>query len=404
MRLGFTSWSALPGVSVADVQLSNRLRTALINLMGVESTIEVTLANPGPVVERHPAARVLVAEIASLARDHIDAIRARLRGAVSGDDGVPGDQPSSTPNRDWLSDLHPVSSSLRIAYALLNEAIIGYSMIQPIATRFRDSWVIADEGTTGHLARRHTQDYVAAAGQIMGMIHDVVIWELDEEGLECRCTCPACSIGVCVGPESCRSIIAQAQSAAMHVENQPGIYVHPPRRASTAADAGLRSGDVILAVDGTRIDSLSRLQVAVRNHAPGDEMKFRIQRGAEVTNVEIIRHSDQHDERSSDRDECIQPAGATFSHAQALQIHEQLRNCDGRNDIGAAELATLTAREIQILRLLADGASNSMIAAELVISRATVARHVANILSKLRLANRTEAAALAAHAGLLSRV
>ncbi len=388
---------------MATIQLSNRLRTALTELMGVELTIRTTLAELSPLVEPHPAARAQVANIEKMARDHVDAIQARLRIAGGRVNGVPGSAAPGSPNRGWLSDLHPVSSSLRTAYAMLNEAIIGYSMIQPIAARFRHSMTIADEGTTGHLARRHTQDYVAAAGQIMRMIHDVVIWELDEQGLECRCTCPSCGIGVCLGPASSRSIIAQAQSAAMPAEAQPGIYVHPPRNGSAAAEAGLRTADVILAVDGTRIDS-SRLQAVVRNHEPGDRMRFKVQRGAEELAIEVVRRYDQHDERTKDGEECIQPAGEIFSQARALDIHQQLRGGNGLPGVGAAELSSLTAREIQILCLLADGASNSMIAAELIISRATVARHVANILSKLRLANRTEAAALAAQAGLLLRV
>jgi LuxR family transcriptional regulator, regulator of acetate metabolism len=54
-------------------------------------------------------------------------------------------------------------------------------------------------------------------------------------------------------------------------------------------------------------------------------------------------------------------------------------------------LALLTSREHDVLRLLAEGASNASIAARLVISEATVKSHVRHILRKLRAANRTEA-------------
>lgn len=384
------------------VQLSDRLRTALTELMVVETNIQTTLSNSRKLVAPHPEACARVVEIEQLASDHIDAILARLRSADDREVNVPLSKPSTRSNRDWLSDLHPVSSALRSAYARLSEATIGYSMIQPIATRFRDSWVAGDD-TTGHLARKHTQDYLAAAGWIMVMIHDVVVWELEGAGLECRCTCPACSIGVCVGAASSRSIVAQAQSAALPAETRSGVYVHQPRAGSATAEAGLQRGDLLLAINGTRIDSLTRLQTVVRDHKPGDRMKFRVQRDTDEINVDVIRHYDQHAERASDVDECIQPIGEEFSQARAQELHEKLRTGGGGNAADYSELAKLTAREIQILRLLAEGASNSMIAAELVISRATVARHVADILAKLQLSNRTEAATLATQTGLLSR-
>jgi NarL family two-component system response regulator LiaR len=62
----------------------------------------------------------------------------------------------------------------------------------------------------------------------------------------------------------------------------------------------------------------------------------------------------------------------------------------------------LTARELEVLRLLAQGQSNHEIAAELVISAATVYTHVSNILSKLHLASRTQAALYALREGLAS--
>jgi NarL family two-component system response regulator LiaR len=52
----------------------------------------------------------------------------------------------------------------------------------------------------------------------------------------------------------------------------------------------------------------------------------------------------------------------------------------------------LTERETEVLALIARGFSNQSIAAELVISERTVGKHVSNILSKLQMANRTQAA------------
>jgi DNA-binding NarL/FixJ family response regulator len=61
----------------------------------------------------------------------------------------------------------------------------------------------------------------------------------------------------------------------------------------------------------------------------------------------------------------------------------------------------LTARELEVLGLVADGHSNRSIAAQLVISEATVARHVANLFAKLAVHSRAQAARLAAERGLL---
>ena len=61
----------------------------------------------------------------------------------------------------------------------------------------------------------------------------------------------------------------------------------------------------------------------------------------------------------------------------------------------------LTRREMEVLRLVAEGMSNQQIAASLVLSEHTVHRHVANVLGKLGVSSRTAAVAEAARLDLL---
>jgi DNA-binding NarL/FixJ family response regulator len=65
-----------------------------------------------------------------------------------------------------------------------------------------------------------------------------------------------------------------------------------------------------------------------------------------------------------------------------------------------SQLDVLTPREREVLALLADGASNRAIADRLVISQKTAGVHVSNLLAKLGVSSRLEAAAIAHRSGL----
>ena len=75
-----------------------------------------------------------------------------------------------------------------------------------------------------------------------------------------------------------------------------------------------------------------------------------------------------------------------------------IRELSRPNEDPAAEV--LTARELDVLRLIANGRSNKEIAADLVLSEKTVKTHVSHVLDKLGLADRTQAAIFAVKHGL----
>jgi NarL family two-component system response regulator LiaR len=80
-----------------------------------------------------------------------------------------------------------------------------------------------------------------------------------------------------------------------------------------------------------------------------------------------------------------------------------LQNIRGESSEEPQLFADLTERELEVLKLIANGLTNSQIAEKLVISENTVKGHVSNILSKLHLADRTQVAVYAWQKGIVQR-
>jgi NarL family two-component system response regulator LiaR len=88
---------------------------------------------------------------------------------------------------------------------------------------------------------------------------------------------------------------------------------------------------------------------------------------------------------------------------QEMQAAKSPRPASGSERESPNPFAELTDRELQVLRLIANGLTNRDIMEQLVISENTVKGHVSNILSKLHLADRTQAAVLAWREGVVRK-
>ncbi len=91
---------------------------------------------------------------------------------------------------------------------------------------------------------------------------------------------------------------------------------------------------------------------------------------------------------------------ATIHPRVAARVIQEIR---GSKKEEINPFTELTKREAEVIKLIAAGKSNSKIAGELVISENTVKGHVSNILSKLHLADRTQAAVYAWQKGIVRR-
>lgn len=94
-------------------------------------------------------------------------------------------------------------------------------------------------------------------------------------------------------------------------------------------------------------------------------------------------------------------AGEAVLHPRvAARVIKELQ---GRRADAPNPFTELSERELEVLKLIADGMSNAEIASRLVLSEKTVKGHVSNILSKLHLADRTQAAVYAWREGVVRK-
>jgi NarL family two-component system response regulator LiaR len=80
-----------------------------------------------------------------------------------------------------------------------------------------------------------------------------------------------------------------------------------------------------------------------------------------------------------------------------------IQEMQGAKQVFPHLLTHLSERELEVLRLIANGLSNAAIAEQLTISEKTVKKHVSNILAKLHLLDRTQAAVMAWQQGLMNK-
>ncbi|MBA3736057.1 MAG: response regulator transcription factor [Actinobacteria bacterium] len=85
----------------------------------------------------------------------------------------------------------------------------------------------------------------------------------------------------------------------------------------------------------------------------------------------------------------------------ASKVLQRLRASSTQPEIESTIRAELSEREIEVLKLIANGKDNAMIAGELHISPKTVKNHISNILMKLQIDNRIQAAVYAVRSGIV---
>jgi serine protease Do len=113
-----------------------------------------------------------------------------------------------------------------------------------------------------------------------------------------------------------------AKAEGLSVNN--GAYVDSLLANSAAAAAGIRAGDVIVAVDGSEINSSPALQEQIARHRPGDEVAVTVNRnGKEKTfNVTLNNRQGSTEIATVDNKEVFRRLGAEFENLSADQAEE----------------------------------------------------------------------------------
>ena len=247
-------------------QNSDRLQQLIANMVDLEIQIEDALVRWLPQVQGYEEAALAVKRFQTMAKGQRDALEGCLQRLGGRDTGSASqfDVPTNT------GEPNAASKALHAITTAFNHAAFGYAMLHTVAHRFNDR---TGEGNASDMAEQHQRSYFQASQAVYQLIPDVVIGEMGESG-ECRCTCPSCSLGICLCWHAHVDSLMPVSPA-----DEGGIMVRLPKANSAALQAGLRQGDVILAVDGQKVQAYQELQAEIRKHEPGDEVHLQTLRG-----------------------------------------------------------------------------------------------------------------------------
>ena len=184
--------------------------------------------------------------------------------------------------------------------------------------------------------------------------------------------------------------VAAARTAADELAGHAAAFRSPLLHAA----AGYAAGSVLLAEDNPRgaCETLRRAADAWR----ALDVPYELARTRALLGVACARLGD--DDGATMELDGARRALAALGARPALRQVEAMAAGDRP---GTLPRGPLTAREAEVLALVATGRTNRAIAAELVISEKTVARHIANIFTKLDLSSRSAATAYAYEHGLV---
>jgi len=199
------------------------------------------------------------------------------------------------------------------------------------------------------------------------------------------------------------------RGACSYLEAQPDI--------SVVAQAG--SGEEAVRLAQEHIPDVVLMDLVMPG-MDGVEATRRVKNASPRTQIIILTsfHQDEHifpalqagaisyllkDVKAAELLEAIRRAAqgeATLHPKIAARVIKTFRDLENEE---ASPFTALTEREMEVLKLIAKGYSNEKIAEQLVISLGTVKGHVSNILSKLHLVDRTQAAVYAWQKGVVRR-
>lgn len=207
----------------------------------------------------------------------------------------------------------------------------------------------------------------------------------------------AAGLELLVRAQSAAGNFPAAETALAELAAITAIVATLPLKASTALASGwlaMAKGDA----DTARRHFEDAVDWFLQSSAPYEVARARIELGRAFAALGRIEEAAVEAQRAID---VLKELNAELEIAHARLLLDALPR-EGASEGRTARDSGLTARELEVLRLVAKGLTNQAIAEQLFVSDHTVHRHLANILNKLSVSSRAAAVAQGARRGLLA--